>query len=168
MSAISFAPLTARAAAVTKGTAVSKRSTAVRASAARVNTVTSAELKATKDASLGEVMAFSGVAPELINGRLAMLGFVACVGAEAATGECFNEQVAAAPLPIVATAVIFSLASLMPKLKGGEMNPGFGWSHLKGSRFSDVSSIEMLNGRAAMVGLASLIVLEKVNGHPLF
>ena len=56
----------------------------------------------------------------------------------------------------------------MPKLKGGEMNPGFSWPHLKGSRFSDVSAIEMLNGRAAMVGLASLIVLEKVNGHALF
>lgn len=56
----------------------------------------------------------------------------------------------------------------MPKLKGAEMNPRALWPQLKGSQFSDVAKIEMLNGRAAMVGLASLIVLEKLNGSPLF
>jgi hypothetical protein len=63
---------------------------------------------------------------------------------------------------------VFALASFMPKLKGAEMNPRALWPQLKGSQFSDVAKIEMLNGRAAMVGLASLIVLEKLNGSPLF
>lgn len=34
-----------------------------------------------------EIMAFSGPAPERINGRLAMLGFVAAVAAELVSGE---------------------------------------------------------------------------------
>merc|ERR1712087_276270 len=33
-----------------------------------------------KDVSFGEAMAFSGPAPETINGRLAMLGFIAALG----------------------------------------------------------------------------------------
>ena len=37
--------------------------------------------------SLTDVMAFSGPGPEVINGRLAMLGFVAAVAAEFASGE---------------------------------------------------------------------------------
>lgn len=45
------------------------------------------------DASAGalvlcaEIMAFNGKAPEITNGRLAMLGFLAAVAAELATGE---------------------------------------------------------------------------------
>jgi hypothetical protein len=34
-----------------------------------------------------EIMAFNGKAPEITNGRLAMLGFLAAVAAELATGE---------------------------------------------------------------------------------
>lgn len=34
-----------------------------------------------------DVMAFSGPAPEIVNGRLAMLGFVAAVAAEFTSGE---------------------------------------------------------------------------------
>lgn len=41
-------------------------------------------------------MAFNG-APEIANGRLAMLGFLAAVGAELATGESIFQQFAAQP-----------------------------------------------------------------------
>ncbi len=38
-----------------------------------------------------DVMNFNGIAPELINGRLAMVGFLAAVGAELSSGElCFK------------------------------------------------------------------------------
>ena len=37
--------------------------------------------------SFGDIMNFGGSAPELINGRLAMLGFIAAVGAELSSGE---------------------------------------------------------------------------------
>ncbi len=49
---------------------------------------------AKKAVTFGEAMAFSGSAPETINGRLAMLGFVAALGAEASSGETIFQQVA--------------------------------------------------------------------------
>ena len=36
--------------------------------------------------SIADVMNFDGIAPELVNGRLAMLGFLAAVGAEISSG----------------------------------------------------------------------------------
>ena len=47
--------------------------------------------------SLGELMAFSGPAPELINGRLAMLAFIAALGAELSSGEGVLRQFAEEP-----------------------------------------------------------------------
>ncbi len=42
-------------------------------------------------------MAFSGPAPELINGRLSMLAFVAALGAELASGEPVLRQLGEEP-----------------------------------------------------------------------
>jgi hypothetical protein len=42
--------------------------------------------------SLNEVMGFSGSGPEIINGRLSMLGFVAAVAAELSSGGYVVEQ----------------------------------------------------------------------------
>merc|ERR1711967_153222 len=120
------------------------------------------------EAGFGELMAFGGVAPELVNGRLAMLGFVACFGAEKLGSLSFQEQVTSYPLPVAATLALISLASFAPKLKGGEMNPAIGWENLKGSMFSDVSSIEMLNGRVAMLGLSVLIAQEAITKSNVF
>lgn len=63
-------------------------------------------------------MAFAGPAPETINGRLAMLGFVAALGAELSSGKPVLEQLDGAAVPIAATFVLFSVASLIPMLKG--------------------------------------------------
>merc|ERR1711937_706521 len=46
-----------------------------------------------KDVSFGDAMAFSGPGPETINGRLALLGFIAALGAEAASGETVFQQI---------------------------------------------------------------------------
>merc|ERR1711990_1224877 len=46
-----------------------------------------------KSVSFGDAMAFSGAGPETINGRLAMLGFISALGAEAASGESIFQQV---------------------------------------------------------------------------
>jgi len=54
---------------------------------------------------------------QVINSRLAMLGFVAAVAAEFATGRPVSQQVAISPGPIAATFVLFSVASLIPILK---------------------------------------------------
>lgn len=44
-------------------------------------------------ATMGSLMAFDGPAPEIVNGRLAMLGFVAALGAELSSGESVMMQV---------------------------------------------------------------------------
>ena len=49
--------------------------------------------------------------------RLAMLGFVAAVAAELATGRTVAEQVRISPGPIAAVFALFSVASLIPILK---------------------------------------------------
>ncbi len=46
-----------------------------------------------------------------------MLGFVAAVGAELATGRTVGQQVAIAPSPIAAVFLLFTVASMIPILK---------------------------------------------------
>lgn len=49
---------------------------------------------------LSELMAFNG-APELINGRLAMLGVVAAIGAELASGTSVLQQLTQGTVVVV-------------------------------------------------------------------
>ncbi|CAA6658512.1 unnamed protein product [Spirodela intermedia] len=102
-----------------------------------------------------------GPAPERINGRLAMVGFVAALGVELARGTGLAAQVAeGAGLPwFVATASVLSLASLVPLFKG--VTPE---SRSAGLMTSDA---EMWNGRFAMLGLVALAFTEFVTGGPL-
>ena len=51
---------------------------------------------------------------ELINGRLAMIGFVAALGAELATHKNIFRQFAEAPGVIVAFSVLIAIASIIP------------------------------------------------------
>lgn len=109
--------------------------------------------------SFVEVMGFNGAAPELINGRLAMLGFVAAVGAELATGETVFSQVKDAPAAIFITFLLFIAASLFPafKRKNGLESNGV-WT----------PQAEMWNGRAAMIGFSALLAIEAVRHVALF
>lgn len=61
-----------------------------------------------------EAQAFDGPAPETINGRLAMLGVVTCLGAEVTTNVGIQEQIAKAPFAILGAFVLISLASYIP------------------------------------------------------
>jgi hypothetical protein len=107
---------------------------------------------------LEELMSFAGPAPELINGRLSMLAFVAAVGPELSSGESVVGQLAQEPTLIALTFVLFSVASLIPMLSGAKRE-AFG-------PFSP--DAEMLNGRAAMLGFATLLVVEGLRGAALF
>ena len=108
--------------------------------------------------SFGDVMGFSGLAPERVNGRLAMLGFVAAAGAELSTNEPLQQQISEATGPIAGAFLLFIAASLIPLAKGAKLE-AFG---------PFTPKAEMLNGRAAMLGFLLLIGFEAGSGSALF
>ncbi|KAF5837692.1 chloroplast carotene biosynthesis-related protein [Dunaliella salina] len=112
-----------------------------------------------KPVSVREAFAFSGPLPEKANGRLAMLGFVAAMGSEFATGQPVFTQFSEATGPVVATVVVFTIASLAPLLKGSNPATEVG---------PFTPQAELSNSRFAMVGMASLLAYEYFNGTALF
>ncbi|XP_026397286.1 early light-induced protein 1, chloroplastic-like [Papaver somniferum] len=107
-----------------------------------------------------DLLAFSGPAPERINGRLAMIGFVAAMGVELARGTDVAAQLADGGLPwFIGTSVVLSLASLIPLSKGISVE----------SKSDGVmtSKAELWNGRFAMLGLVALVFTEFVKGGAL-
>jgi len=110
--------------------------------------------------SVWDALAFSGPAPERINGRLAMVGFVAALSVEAARGGGLLDQAGSgAGLGwFLTTAAVFSVASLVPLLQGQSVE----------SKSSGVwtADAELWNGRFAMLGLVALAVTEFITGTP--
>uniref|UniRef100_A0ACD5ZFI9 Uncharacterized protein n=1 Tax=Avena sativa TaxID=4498 RepID=A0ACD5ZFI9_AVESA len=107
-----------------------------------------------------DVLSFSGPAPERINGRLAMLGFVAALSVEASRGVGLLSQAesGAGLAWFAATATVFSVASLVPLLKGESAE----------ERAGPIMSAdaELWNGRFAMLGLVALAATEYLTGAP--
>lgn len=67
-----------------------------------------------------DVLAFSGPAPERINGRIAMVGFVAALAVELSKGQDVFAQVSNGRIPLfLGTSILLSMASLVPRLKKG-------------------------------------------------
>ncbi|KAF8045359.1 hypothetical protein N665_5106s0001 [Sinapis alba] len=107
-----------------------------------------------------DVLAFSGPAPERINGRLAMVGFVAALAVELSKGENVFAQISDGGVSwFLATTAILTLASLVPLFKGITAE-----SKSKGFMTSDA---ELWNGRFAMLGLVALAFTEFVKGGTL-
>ncbi|XP_071737402.1 early light-induced protein 2, chloroplastic-like [Rutidosis leptorrhynchoides] len=107
-----------------------------------------------------DVLAFSGPAPERINGRLAMIGFVSALAVEIGSGQGVLTQISNGGLTVfVGTSVVLTLASLVPLFKGVSVQ-----SKSSGLMTSDA---EMWNGRAAMLGLVALAFTEFVTGSAL-
>nr|AFK48277.1 unknown [Lotus japonicus] len=107
-----------------------------------------------------DVMAFGGPAPERINGRLAMIGFVAAMAVEVARGQGVFEQISDGGVPwFLGTSVVLTLASLVPLFQGVSVE-----SKSKGVMTSDA---ELWNGRLAMLGLIALAFTEYVKGGTL-
>ncbi|BFG13957.1 hypothetical protein CerSpe_002300 [Prunus speciosa] len=107
-----------------------------------------------------ELFAFSGPAPERINGRLAMVGFVSALAVELYNGQDVFAQISNGGVSLfVATSILLTAASLVPLFKGVSVE-----SKSDGIMTSDA---ELLNGRLAMLGLVALVFTEYVKGGTL-
>ncbi|KFK39567.1 hypothetical protein AALP_AA3G261100 [Arabis alpina] len=107
-----------------------------------------------------DLLAFSGPAPERINGRLAMVGFVAALAVELSKGENVFAQISDGGVSwFLGTTAILTLASLVPLFKGITVE-----SKSDGIMTSDA---ELWNGRFAMLGLVALAFTEFVKGGTL-
>ena len=95
--------------------------------------------------------------PELMNGRLAMVAFVAAAGAEISSGETVAQQFADAPAAVILTISMIIFGSLISYQANTEPSPVGPFTKEK----------ELLNGRAAMVGMACLLGFEAVKHVPL-
>ena len=123
-----------------------------------IKPVVETQSSAVEQMSLANVMAFAGPGPELINGRLAMVAFLAAMSAEFSTGKPVLEQLACEPTLVALTAVLLAAGSIVTLVKNVEvLNLGV---------FSPDK--EMFNGRAAMLGFASLLIVEQVTGSAFF
>ncbi|XP_060179958.1 early light-induced protein, chloroplastic-like [Lycium barbarum] len=108
-----------------------------------------------------DVFSFSGPAPERINGRLAMIGFVAAMGIELANGADLSAQLSSGGISwFLGTSALLTLASLIPLFQGvsAESKSGGIMS----------ANAEIWNGRFAMLGLVALAFTEYVKGAGLF
>lgn len=108
------------------------------------------------------LMRFNGAAPEVINSRLAMLGCVAAITAELTTQTTVFEQFSKAPLPIVSVFVLFSVASLIPMLKGVPRYGGGHWGGIK----AFTPDAEITVGRIAMLGFFGIVINELITKTP--
>ncbi|GJN24716.1 hypothetical protein PR202_gb12471 [Eleusine coracana subsp. coracana] len=110
---------------------------------------------------LWDALKFSGPAPERINGRLAMVGFVSAIAVEATTrGDGLFTQVTSGTGQVWFAYMVaaLSVASLVPLLQGET-------AEAKTSGLMNANA-ELWNGRLAMLGLVALAVTEYLTGAP--
>uniref|UniRef100_A0ACD5WGW6 Uncharacterized protein n=1 Tax=Avena sativa TaxID=4498 RepID=A0ACD5WGW6_AVESA len=110
--------------------------------------------------SIWDALAFSGPAPERINGRLAMVGFVTALAVEAGRGDGLLSQLGSGTGQawFAYTVAVLSVASLVPLLQG-ESAEGRAGAVMN-------ANAELWNGRFAMLGLVALAATEIITGAP--
>merc|ERR1719326_20556 len=125
-------------------------------------------------------MNFNGWAPEVINGRLAQLGFVAAVQSEISTGQTLAEQFQNNFTAFGASVLLVTVASFAPSLQQaitkdlpGNKSIGYASDPKTIAPSEDPFGIfkessEMANSRAAMVGIAAMLATELVINRPVF
>lgn len=107
--------------------------------------------------------------PEAINGRAAMIGFVAATGYELVGRGTFFDQVGIAPITVASTIGIIALASVIPALRRASDSQTrdlrqqvgipeglFTWAN------------EKFHGRVAMLALVTLVGIEYVTGRSFY
>jgi hypothetical protein len=125
-----------------------------------------------------QVFAANGPLAERLNGRLAMLGFVAAALGERQEGATALAQLGGDVLGPLLLAVSLTLASVAPKIVSGtplaELHAAATGANLRGEGVLGQAlglfdtSVELWTGRVAMMGLAGLVVVETVTGKAFF
>ncbi|PNW78882.1 hypothetical protein CHLRE_09g393173v5 [Chlamydomonas reinhardtii] len=127
--------------------------------------------------SARDVFAFGGSAPERVNGRVAMMGFVSILGPELSKKQPVLEQVGDAWFGILLFSLTITFASILPKLVSGvslkELHSVATSENLKGEGLQQAlalfdTNVELWAGRLAMLGFAGLIALETIKGGEAF
>ncbi|EMS45333.1 hypothetical protein TRIUR3_35028 [Triticum urartu] len=110
--------------------------------------------------SIWDALAFSGPAPERINGRLAMVGFVTALAVEAGRGDGLLSQLGSGTGQawFAYSVAVLTVASLVPLLQG-ESAEGRAGAIMN-------ANAELWNGRFAMLGLVALAATEIITGAP--
>lgn len=99
--------------------------------------------------AVAEVFSFNGSAPEVINGRLAMIGFVAAVGCELFTGQTLGAQAWANFGFVLKLVLLVSAGTLATIYRGVKNDEAFG---------PLTPEAELKNGRMAMVRSVLVVV----------
>jgi hypothetical protein len=103
--------------------------------------------------------------PELINGRLAMVGFLAGGGAELFGAGPLLKQAGSATQPVLIVFALLIAASVIPVVKGGEGDYSKSLDDFQLPKEVFSKTMELVHGRAAMAGLAGMLVLESLIGR---
>jgi len=112
----------------------------------------------TMGARLLKSMKFRGGAPELINGRCAMIAIPTVMAYEMSQKEQFLQLIADHKFLFAGVIGLISVASLVPIALGAKTE-SFGFM---------TREAELINGRAAMIGILSILILEAKSGTNFF
>merc|ERR1711871_1217290 len=115
-----------------------------------------------------KIMGAGGLAPEVINGRAAMVGFLAAVGAELATQDSIFKQLGEGGTGGMLFVFALVAASSAPIVQGKSAKAAFLKDGSPEAFGPFNAQAEMLNGRAAMMGLLFLRAAEASQGQAFF
>eukprot|EP00854_Cymbomonas_tetramitiformis_P000566 gene566-966_t len=130
-----------------------------------------------------EILSLEGWAPEVINGRIAMVGFLLAFFGELNTGDAFTTQLFSHFGEFLKCATLWTAASFAPSFQNRmgycadpkTLATNSSWqAAIKGGPIPDyvepyfTPDVELLNGRVAMVAIALMIVIETIKGSALF
>lgn len=110
-------------------------------------------------------MGFAGWAPEVVNGRVAQVAFVAGAAAEMATGESLPTQFHDHVFSVFFVSTLVALASFVPDVQATRYTAE---PETKGACGPFTPGKEVIHGRLAMLGLAGVLYLETTSGVPFF
>ncbi|MEW5307900.1 MAG: hypothetical protein WDW36_010268 [Sanguina aurantia] len=113
---------------------------------------------------------FSGLAPEVINGRVAMIAFMLAISSELSDGQSVYVQFLSGGAGRAALLImLISLASFAPGVNRANL-----WSTTFGKGKTPTefgpfnANAETVNGRAAMIGLFGMVFLEGISSYAFF